>query len=319
MSFRIERLVRPDPSEFGPLVEESVAEGHDFLRRLLREFEQGSNTFQRPGEGLWCARDAQGTVVGVAGLNQDPFQTDQVVGRLRRVYVAAAWRSRGVGRALVNQVLQAAQEHFPRLQLRSSQQAMPFYDRLGFACVSRRISDPVTHLYPFGAGAEVLRGLGCGPVGMATVGHQLVCLIRPQATVMADLQLVRQNLPPGWEAFIGSYSEINHYHPERRIEAFHELVVTAASSPWEVLTRVGLPEAVRDAVEQWDRRYGLRLIGAEPQALRFALLHLPEPLSEFVQELYALAPDPVDAGWAQSFEIWEELIRESGEVSLYWI
>ena len=114
------------------LVAEAEAAGHRFVRRLVNEWESGSNRFARPGEAFFAAV-ADGRVVGVCGLNIDPYLTDRHVGRVRHLYVLAESRRRGIGRRLVAEVIAAARGRFDRLRLRTeSEAAARFYEALGF-------------------------------------------------------------------------------------------------------------------------------------------------------------------------------------------
>ncbi|MBE9156868.1 GNAT family N-acetyltransferase [Nodosilinea sp. LEGE 06152] len=114
------------------LVAESLREGFRFVQRLVEEYDSGVNRFDQPGEALLTAI-VQGTIVGVGGLNRDPYFNDPKVGRLRHVYVEAAWRRHGVGRVLVTALIDAAQPHYQLLTLRTDTPAADeFYQTLGF-------------------------------------------------------------------------------------------------------------------------------------------------------------------------------------------
>ena len=81
------------------------------VRRLVDEWRDGSNRFDRPGEALFGAwLDAQ--LVGVGGLNIDPHAGDPRVGRVRHLYVLVAARRRGVARALLAEIISAARGRF---------------------------------------------------------------------------------------------------------------------------------------------------------------------------------------------------------------
>jgi GNAT superfamily N-acetyltransferase len=114
------------------LLAESEASGYRFVRRLVDEWERGVNRFTRPGEGLFVA-ESGGQVVGVCGLNVDPYLDDPRVGRVRNVYVLAACRGRGIGRQLIERSIAAGRGHFDRLRLRG-EEAGParLYESLGF-------------------------------------------------------------------------------------------------------------------------------------------------------------------------------------------
>ncbi len=138
-------IVRIQELELNALEElraESSREGFRFVERLCDEWVSGANRFNAPGEALFVAV-ADGQVVGVCGLNCDPYACDPHVGRVRRFYVARAYRRRGIGRALLESVITSARDHFSLLRARTDASS-DFYIARGF----RRItSEPeATHV-----------------------------------------------------------------------------------------------------------------------------------------------------------------------------
>src|SRR5262245_20445929 len=132
MELTVLRLAELPADRLADLVAEAEGEGHRFLRRLVEEWDSGVNRFALPGEALFAAV-AGGHVVGGCGLNRDPYTTDKRVGRVRHLYVQAAYRRRGVGSRLVAAVVAAAQGIFDRLRLRTgSTAAARFYEAVGF-------------------------------------------------------------------------------------------------------------------------------------------------------------------------------------------
>jgi GNAT superfamily N-acetyltransferase len=134
-TFVVERLAERPAALLAELVAESERAGWRFVRRLVEEWDGGSERFDRPGEVLFAAR-RRGRVVGVCGLSVDPYARGVRVGRVRHLYVLVAWRRCGVGRRLVGQVIAAAGGVFDRLRLRTANPAAArLYERLGFrAC-----------------------------------------------------------------------------------------------------------------------------------------------------------------------------------------
>lgn len=129
---RIERVTSLPAEELAGLVAASEAEGFGFLRRLREEWTTARERFDRPGEAFFTAR-TQGRLVGVCGLSRDPYAGQPDVGRVRRLYVLPAHRQHGVGRRLVETVLEAARPHFRLLSLRTDNPvAARFYEGLGF-------------------------------------------------------------------------------------------------------------------------------------------------------------------------------------------
>lgn len=120
------------PAGIQALLQLSREENHDLVERLVKDWEDGSNRFDRPGEVAVEAR-LDSRLVGVGGLNQDPYLDDPGVGRIRHVYVSPDARRRGVGRVLVMSLVEHARGHFSRVRLRTGRpETSDFYVRLGF-------------------------------------------------------------------------------------------------------------------------------------------------------------------------------------------
>jgi GNAT superfamily N-acetyltransferase len=133
----IVRIRDLSPDRFAELLAESEQAGFRFVRRLVEEWQSGSNRFARPGEALFAAV-SDGRVVGICGLNVDPYASCPSVGRVRRLYVLSAFRRQGVGRRLVQEVIAACSGCFRSLRLRTeTAEASRLYSALGFQeCVS---------------------------------------------------------------------------------------------------------------------------------------------------------------------------------------
>jgi GNAT superfamily N-acetyltransferase len=135
--------LRTLPLQIFDLEREASAQGFNFLRRLIEEWSSGSNRFDRAGECLLIAAD-NGDIVGVAGLNVDPYATSPDTARLRRLYVANDYRRRGIGEALVGAITQGAYPTFRVVRLSTDTiAAAMFYERLGFSAV---VGETATHV-----------------------------------------------------------------------------------------------------------------------------------------------------------------------------
>ncbi|MFT3883034.1 MAG: GNAT family N-acetyltransferase [Gemmatales bacterium] len=72
-------------------------------------------------------------MVGVCGLNIDPYAADFIIGRVRRLYVAQEARGQGVGRSLVQAVVDSARGRFQLLRVRTENaEAGRLYEKMGF-------------------------------------------------------------------------------------------------------------------------------------------------------------------------------------------
>ncbi|MCA9006093.1 MAG: GNAT family N-acetyltransferase [Planctomycetaceae bacterium] len=133
-----------DPSQLDALTLDARKEGFLMLDRLQQEWRDDQNRFNQAGERLFVAVEKD-RVVGVCGLNRDPYSDDDRAGRVRRLYVLPECRRRGVGRLLVTEIINNSSGYFDQLRLRTdSPEADAFYCSLGFHRVA---GDPeCTHL-----------------------------------------------------------------------------------------------------------------------------------------------------------------------------
>ncbi|KAF0820913.1 PhnO protein [Bacillus sp. ZZV12-4809] len=114
------------------LVKESKEDGFRFLERLVNEYEDDTNNFDKPGESLYGLFNKEGVLIAIGGLNIDPFSNE--AGRLRRFYVSKGYRRNGLGRLLVNQLISDAKNFYKVLVLNTdTEQGDTFYTSLGFA------------------------------------------------------------------------------------------------------------------------------------------------------------------------------------------
>jgi len=123
------------PSGLDRLRDEAARHGFAFLDRLVADWASGANTFSRPGECLLGAL-ADDRLVGIGGLNADPYSSRTDLGRIRHVYVLDAWRRKGVGRALIDCLVSEGRGLFGELRLRTANAAAAaFYVQCGFGPV----------------------------------------------------------------------------------------------------------------------------------------------------------------------------------------
>jgi GNAT superfamily N-acetyltransferase len=128
----IEALHELSTDRVGELLADSEAAGSRIVRRLVDDWTAGANRFDRPGEALFGASMA-GRLVGVCGLNIDPYAANPRVGRVRHLYVLTACRRHGVGRQLVVRVIELATGRFDSLGLRTNDlEAARLYEAAGF-------------------------------------------------------------------------------------------------------------------------------------------------------------------------------------------
>ncbi|MEO0900286.1 MAG: GNAT family N-acetyltransferase [Bacteroidota bacterium] len=123
---------------FSELKEQSKLEGYRFVIRLEREWESGQNTYNQAGEGLFKVV-AHHQIVGVGGINHDPYSNDRKIGRIRRFYILPSWRNQGIGTALLEHILRTKGSEYAMIQLRTdSELGSKFYERNGFSKVEHK-------------------------------------------------------------------------------------------------------------------------------------------------------------------------------------
>ncbi|GGE61348.1 GNAT family N-acetyltransferase [Priestia taiwanensis] len=115
------------------VIEESKEEGFLFLERLIHDYQNDTNTFNKLGEALYGVFNREGLLVAIGGLNIDPFANRELVGRLRRYYVLKEYRRLGLGKQLLTKIIEDAKNHFHVLVLYTdTEQADKFYTSCGF-------------------------------------------------------------------------------------------------------------------------------------------------------------------------------------------
>lgn len=140
------------PEVFEDLAADALGDDQRLLDVLREDWHAGTLRFDGWGDALFAAHIGN-ALVGLCGLTRDPYLPDEVVGRLRRLYVLRAARRLGVGRALVRAVaVQAAGNGYPRLRVRAPVAAFAFYERCGFLrAVGEKAATHTMPLPPFTA------------------------------------------------------------------------------------------------------------------------------------------------------------------------
>jgi GNAT superfamily N-acetyltransferase len=134
-------------TEIQHLIKESQEDGFRFLDRLVNDYRNGFNTFTEQGEQL-VGVFSEGLLIAIGGLNRDPFSGEGNIGRLRRFYVAKEYRRTGIGRQLVEKILEGAEDSFNVIVLNTdTDQADRFYRSLGFL-KENKYPNATHHLIP---------------------------------------------------------------------------------------------------------------------------------------------------------------------------
>lgn len=123
--------ITPNAPGFAALRGESLTQNYNMLRRLAENWQSGENRFNAPGEKLLGAF-IRGQLVGVCGLNIDPFSQQPRVGRIRHLYIAENRRRQGIAHRLLVSVITDSGASFDFLNTHAPSTAWSFYENLGF-------------------------------------------------------------------------------------------------------------------------------------------------------------------------------------------
>lgn len=107
-------------------------QGYAHIDRLAEDWASRAERFDNPGEALFAAFLGS-TLAGVGGVTREPSAPDGDVLRARRLYVLPQFRGRGIGRALVDAIVEHAFQSVSRLTVHAGRDAPAFWDHLGFA------------------------------------------------------------------------------------------------------------------------------------------------------------------------------------------
>ncbi|MGG1342659.1 GNAT family N-acetyltransferase [Bacillus toyonensis] len=118
--------------EISHLVQDSKEGGFNFLIKLINEYENKINVFNKTGECLYGIFQGE-KLIGIGGLNEDPYTENNKIGRVRRFYIAKEYRRKGLGRLLLVRILSDAKKYFNIVVLNTdTEQGDKFYTSGGF-------------------------------------------------------------------------------------------------------------------------------------------------------------------------------------------
>ncbi|MFA7193865.1 MAG: GNAT family N-acetyltransferase [Candidatus Paceibacterota bacterium] len=114
------------------MANESTLDGDLFIQKTIDEWRSGVNTFSKPSEKLW-GLTIDDEIIGLGGLNQDPYTENPEVGRVRHVYIMKKYRGLGLSKILMKLIINRAKQHFTSLRLSTKNPvAISLYESLGF-------------------------------------------------------------------------------------------------------------------------------------------------------------------------------------------
>ena len=129
------------PDGLDTLAGHAEQEGIRIVATVLERWRDGSERYLDQGEAVLAATSGS-EVVGIGALSRCPHVEEAL--RMRRFYVAPAWRRQGVARALATELVAVGYEHAEVITCNAgaSDAAAPFWESLGFLPVD---ADGITH------------------------------------------------------------------------------------------------------------------------------------------------------------------------------
>ena len=129
MTMRFEPVIEALPPAFDDLRLEATAEGYRFIERLATDWQAGTMRFIGEGEKLLCAF-VDNIPAGLGGLTLDPDLPGAM--RMRRFYVRRPFRQRGIGRRLVDHLLESPRRMNKIIVVHAGDGSAGFWEALGF-------------------------------------------------------------------------------------------------------------------------------------------------------------------------------------------
>ena len=129
---QIKRVVDLNTYDITPLLDSSVAEGYRFIQKLIDEYDNGKNRFDKKGE-LLLIIELDNQVIGIGGLNIEPYLNEDQVGRIRNIYIHPKHRGKKLGEQLVQILIEQSKKDFKLLRLLTENPiADHLYQKIGF-------------------------------------------------------------------------------------------------------------------------------------------------------------------------------------------
>lgn len=115
-----------------PLADEASLGGDNFIQKTIDEWVSGKNKFSKEKE-FFVAIMIDDKFVACGGLNQDPYVSDNMIGRVRHLYVSKNYRRKGYAKIILNLIIDEAKKVFDLLRLTThNSDAASLYESIGF-------------------------------------------------------------------------------------------------------------------------------------------------------------------------------------------
>jgi len=140
----IEKIVNLENIDVSELLDSSRDEGYNMIFRLISDYKNGINKFDKNGEILVCYKE-NNRIIGICGLNIEPEIQLNNCARIRRLFVLSEFRENKIGKKLVNYLIEYAKNYFDKVTTNIGKlKITDFYLNCGFNQVNDILG--ITHI-----------------------------------------------------------------------------------------------------------------------------------------------------------------------------
>lgn len=108
------------------LISSSEKEGFNFVSRLKNDWKNNTNRFNKTNEKLYTI-SINNLLIGIGGINNNPYNEDRNVGRIRHFYILPKYRQKGIGKHFIQFLLEENRMKYETLSLRTDTEIASFW------------------------------------------------------------------------------------------------------------------------------------------------------------------------------------------------
>jgi predicted GNAT family acetyltransferase len=107
-------------------------DGSRIVSKVIHDYLSEVNPFDNKKEVLYGVFDEQ-QLVAIGGINIDPYLMDDMIGRIRHLYVNRAYRNKGIATALIDKILEEKESFYNVIRMSTKNEvAMQLFESFGF-------------------------------------------------------------------------------------------------------------------------------------------------------------------------------------------
>lgn len=132
MKCNIKRIRKINSITLKSLISDSEDNNVSFVTNTVADWINGTNRFDKEGE-FFLGAYINDEIVGMGGLNIDPYMDHVKTGRVRHLYVSSRFRRQKIGQQLMLEIIKNAKQYYEAIRLYTeNKDAFLFYESFGF-------------------------------------------------------------------------------------------------------------------------------------------------------------------------------------------